>query len=130
MVSCWTIDPEQVINKLSKNIYPMSTKISVIGGSRPAPRWWRNFERGMIMIIIPSTILVLQGWEFTNPLVTTRAILIVNVILSAVIKFIGMMLVDPNDNYISNLSESDQAKIEEINTPPVNTTDHQPPKDD
>lgn len=97
----------------------MPTIISAQGASRPAPKWWRNFERGMLLVMIPATVLVLQSWKFDNELKATRIILVVNVLLTAVIKFIGMMLVDTEDNYVSNLTPSDQDKVE-VNNPPVN----------
>jgi len=97
----------------------MPTKISAQGATRPAPKWWRNFERGMLLVMIPATVLVLQSWKFDNELKATRLILIINVLLTAVIKFVGMMLVDTEDNYVSNLSQSDQNKVE-VNNPPVN----------
>jgi len=93
----------------------MATKISQQGLHRPAPRWWRNFERGMLLVMIPAIVLVLQSWEFKDELQATRIILIVNVALTAVIKFVGMMLVDTDDNYVSNLPEEEQAKIDDVN---------------
>jgi hypothetical protein len=81
----------------------MATIISSQGASRPAPKWWRNFERGMLLVMIPASVLVLQSWKFNDELQATRIILIVNVALTALIKFIGMMLVDTDDNYVSNL---------------------------
>lgn len=95
----------------------MATKISGQGLNRPAPRWWRNFERGMLLVMIPATVLVLQSWKFNDELQATRIILIVNVLLTAVIKFIGMMLVDTEDNYVSNLPQKEQDKLESINDP-------------
>ncbi len=96
----------------------MPTIISSQGASRPAPRWWRNFERGMLLVMIPSTVLVLQSWKFDNELQATRIILIVNVLFTALIKFVGMLLVDTDDNYVSNLTASDQNKVE-VNNPPI-----------
>lgn len=96
----------------------MATVISSQGATRPAPKWWRNFERGMLLVMIPATVLVLQSWKFKDELQATRIILIVNVAMTAVIKFIGMMLVDTEDNYVSNLTQLDQNKVE-VNNPPM-----------
>lgn len=93
----------------------MPTIISTQGTKRPAPRWWRNFERGMLLVMIPATVLVLQSWKFSDELKATRIILIVNVALTAVLKFIGMMLVDTEDNYVSNLPAEEQSKITTVN---------------
>lgn len=84
--------------------------------SRPAPRWWRNLERGMLLIIIPASVAVVSTWQFSNELYATRLTLIINVALGAIIKFIGMMMVDPDDNYVSNLTAADQDKIQ-VNPP-------------
>lgn len=97
----------------------MATQFSPKGMSRPAPVWWRNLERGLLMILIPAAIAVVSTWGFENELYVTRLTLIINVALVAVIKFIGMMLVDTEDNYVSNLSQTDQSKISDINNPPV-----------
>lgn len=96
----------------------MPTQISASGATRPAPKWWRNLERGLLLVLIPAAVMVIQSWKFTDELKATRIILIVNVLLVAVIKFIGMMLVDPDDNYVSNLTQADQNKVD-INNPPI-----------
>lgn len=93
----------------------MATKISAAGATRPAPKWWRNLERGLLLVMIPAIVLTLQSWQFANELQATRIILIVNVVLTALIKFIGMMLVDTEDNYVSNLPEEQQEKVD-VNT--------------
>lgn len=95
----------------------MPTRISAAGATRPAPKWWRNFERGTLMVLIPSAVAILQGWGLDDA-VSTKAMLMVNVGLVAVIKFVGMMLVDTEDNYVSNLTEREQRSVD-INTPPV-----------
>lgn len=99
----------------------MPTKVSAVGASRPAPRWWRNLERGLLMVIIPAAVAIIGTWGFKNELQATRLTLIVNVALVAVIKFIGMMLVDTDDNYVSNLPQQEQDKITDVNVPPVKT---------
>lgn len=98
----------------------MATQFSSKGSSRPAPGWWRNLERGLLMVIIPAAVAIIGTWGFKNELQATRLTLIVNVALVAVIKFIGMMLVDTEDNYVSNLTSADQNKIDDVNNPPVN----------
>lgn len=97
----------------------MATQISAAGATRPAPKWWRNLERGLLMVIIPAAVAIIGTWGFKNELQATRLTLIVNVALVAVIKFIGMMLVDPDDNYVSNLPQQEQEKITDVNVPPV-----------
>jgi hypothetical protein len=97
----------------------MATQFSSKGASRPAPGWWRNLERGLLMVIIPAAVAIIGTWGFKNELQATRLTLIVNVALVAVIKFVGMMLVDPDDNYVSNLTQQDQNKITDVNNPPV-----------
>ena len=99
----------------------MATQFSSKGSSRPAPGWWRNLERGLLMVIIPAAVAIIGTWGFKNELQATRLTLIVNVALVAVIKFIGMMLVDTDDNYVSNLPQNEQDKITDVNNPPVKT---------
>jgi hypothetical protein len=43
--------------------------------------------------------------------------LIINTGLTAVIKFVGMMLVDTADNYVSNLPRSEQDELISIDNP-------------
>jgi hypothetical protein len=97
----------------------MPTKISAQGATRPSPKWWRNLERGMLLMLIPAATVIIQSWGFADEALALKINLIVNTGLTAVIKFIGMMLVDTEDNYVSNLSQSDQNKVE-VNNPPVN----------
>src|ERR1044072_3770523 len=97
----------------------MPTKISAQGATRPSPKWWRNLERGMLLMLIPAATVIIQSWGFTDEALALKINLIVNTGLTAVIKFVGMMLVDTEDNYVSNLSQSDQNKVE-VNNPPVN----------
>lgn len=97
----------------------MPTIISAQGTKRPAPRWWRNLERGLLLMLIPSATVIIQSWGFTDENLALKINLIVNTGLTAVIKFIGMMLVDPEDNYVSNLTQQDQNKITDVNNPPV-----------
>lgn len=85
----------------------MATKFSADGLKRPAPKAWRNFERGMLLVLIPSVVLILQSWKFENELQSTRLTLIINVGVVAIIKFVGMCLVDTDDNYVSNITPPD-----------------------
>lgn len=95
----------------------MATQFSSKGASRPGPKWWRNLERGLLMVIIPAAVAIIGTWGFANELAAARLTLIINVALVAVIKFVGMMLVDTEDNYVSNLSQTDQDKISDVNNP-------------
>lgn len=96
----------------------MPTIISSQGASRPAPRWWRNLERGLLLMLIPAATVMIQSWGFKDETLALKINLIVNTGLTAVIKFVGMMLVDTDDNYVSNLTQTDQNKVD-VNNPPV-----------
>ena len=89
----------------------MATIISSQGASRPAPKWWRNLERGLLLILIPAATVIIQSWQFADQETALKVNLVVNTGFTAVIKFIGMMLVDTDDNYVSNLSSEDQGRI-------------------
>lgn len=95
----------------------MATKVSVEGLGRPAPRWWRNLERGLLLIVIPAVTVIIQTWGFSDQMLATKLNLIINTGLVALIKFIGMMLVDTEDNYVSNLPQKEQDNLESINDP-------------
>lgn len=58
---------------------------------RPPPRWWRNFEDGMLMILIPATVAIIMSWGFPD-VITTKIILVINVGVVAIIKFIGKLI--------------------------------------
>ena len=95
----------------------MATIISSQGASRPAPKWWRSLERGSLLVLIPAATAIVQG-VFDNDQLALKLNLYINTGLVAVIKFIGMMLVDTDDNYVSNLTQQDQNKVD-VNNPPV-----------
>jgi hypothetical protein len=99
----------------------MPTVISSQGASRPAPKWWRNLERGLLLMLIPAATVIIQSWGFADEALALKINLIVNTGLTAVIKFVGMMLVDTEDNYVSNLPAKEQEKIEDVNVPPIKT---------
>jgi hypothetical protein len=95
----------------------MGTKVSLSAGlNRPAPKAWRNFERGMLLLIIPAVTVILQSWGFQDEKLALKLNLLINTGVVAIIKFVGMCLVDDQDAYVSNLSEEQQDKV---NIPPV-----------
>ena len=98
----------------------MATVISSQGASRPAPRWWRNLERGLLLVLIPAATAIIQGATHSSNM-ALQLNLYINTGLVAIIKFIGMMLVDTEDNYVSNLTMQDQNKVD-VNNPPVKPT--------
>jgi K+-transporting ATPase A subunit len=90
----------------------MATKVNLTEGlRRPAPRWWRNFERGMLLVIIPAAVAILQGWGLDDAK-STKAMLLINIGLVALIKFIGMCVYSDEDNYVSNLPQEQQAQVD------------------
>ena len=70
-------------------------------------------------MLIPAATAIVQG--IFDSVLALKLNLYINTGLVAIIKFIGMMLVDTDDNYISNLPEKEQDKIETVNVPPVST---------
>jgi hypothetical protein len=65
--------------------------------SKPAPRWWRKLEDGLLMILIPATVAVILGWGFTDEAFVTKLTLFINVGFVALIKFVGKMLANGED---------------------------------
>lgn len=95
----------------------MATKLSVQGLSRPAPKGWRNLERALLLVIIPAATVTIQSWGFTDEKLALKLNLIINTVLVAIIKAISMFLVDTEDNYVSNMPQAEQDKLESINDP-------------
>lgn len=99
----------------------MATKVSLKQGlKRPAPKFWRMFERGMLLMIIPAVTVIIQSWGFADEKLALKLNLLINTGLVTLIKFIGMCLVDTEDDYVSNLSTEEQECVDEkgISTKP------------
>lgn len=65
--------------------------------SKPAPRWWRKLEDGLLMILIPAVTAVITGWGFQDDAFVTKLLLFINTGVVALIKFIGKMLANGED---------------------------------
>ena len=59
---------------------------------RPAPRAWRKMEDILLILIIPSVVAVLTQWGFQDEALLNKILLLVNILLVAIIKAIGMFL--------------------------------------
>lgn len=95
----------------------MATVISSQGATRPAPKWWRNLERGLLLVLIPAATVIIQG-TIGDDVMALKLNLYINTGLVAIVKFFGMMLVDTEDNYVSNLPQYEQNRIESVNPEP------------
>ena len=96
------------------------TTFSKQNTSRPAPRWWRKLEDGLLMMLIPATVAVIMGWGFKDEAFVTKLTLLINTGLVALIKFIGKMLAN-GEVY----AQEDTKTIEEtrsVSTTVVDTT--------
>lgn len=71
--------------------------------NKPAPKWWRKLENGLLMVLIPAMVAILMGWGFQDEAFANKLILLINTGLVALIKFIGMMLAN-GEEYSSVLS--------------------------
>ncbi len=78
---------------------------------KPAPKWWRKLENGLLIVLIPSTVGILMGWGFKDEAFANKLILLINTGLVALVKFIGMMLAN-GDDYISNMSNEQVTDIQ------------------
>lgn len=70
---------------------------SVNNASKPAPKWWRKLENGLLLILIPAAVAIIQGFHFDDELFAARLMLYINIGLVAIIKFIGVMLANGED---------------------------------
>lgn len=83
-----------------------NTSFSSSNFSRPAPKWWRKLEDGLLMILIPATVAILMGWGFSNEAMANKIILIINTGLVALIKFIGKMLANGEEYAPANPADA------------------------
>lgn len=74
-----------------------NTSFKASNFSKPAPRWWRKLEDGLLMILIPAIVAMLMGWGFKDEAFANKIILLINTGVVAVIKFIGKMLANGED---------------------------------
>lgn len=70
----------------------MATTFSKSNTSKPAPKWWRKLENGLLMVLIPAIVAILMGWGFKDEAFANKLILLINTGIVALVKFIGMML--------------------------------------
>lgn len=75
----------------------MPTTFTAKNRHKPAPKQWRKFENGMLMILIPAATLMIQGWGFKDQALATKLNLFVSTGLVALIKFIGVMIANGED---------------------------------
>lgn len=66
-----------------------NTTFDVQNVGKPAPKWWRKLENGLLSILIPAIVLTLLGLGYDS---NSKLILVINVLLVAIIKFVGYML--------------------------------------
>lgn len=74
--------------------------LSVNNAGKPAPKWWRKLENGLLMLLIPATVAVLMGWGFKDEAFVTKLTLLINTGLVALVKFIGTMLAN-GEEYVT-----------------------------
>jgi hypothetical protein len=75
------------------------TTFDVQNVGKPAPKWWRKLENGLLSILIPAIVLTLLGLGYDS---NSKLILVINVLLVAVIKFVGYMLANGEVYALSN----------------------------
>lgn len=84
----------------------MSTTFSSSNSGKPAPKWWRKLENGLLMVLIPATVAILMGWGFKDEAHVNKLILMINTGFVAVIKFVGMMLANGEEYIQTNKDET------------------------
>lgn len=78
-----------------------NTTFNYKNAQKPAPRWWRKLEDGLLMILIPATVGILTGIKWKDPEAAARWTLYINTGLVAVIKFVGRMLAN-GEEYVQS----------------------------
>lgn len=74
--------------------------VSTNNVNKPAPRWWRKLEDGLLMILIPATVAIIMGWDFADDAFANKLTLIINTGIVALIKFIGKILAN-GEEYVA-----------------------------
>lgn len=69
-------------------------KLSINNANNPAPKLWRKIENVLLIILIPAIVLVLTNWGFKDEVFLNRLLLLINVLLVAIVKGIGLFLAD------------------------------------
>lgn len=93
--------------------------------SKPAPRAWRKFEDGMLMVMIPATVAIVMGWGFKDEAFANKITLLINVGLVALIKFIGKFLAN-GEVYAQEDTKTESVTVTKVETS-VDTTDEPKP---
>jgi hypothetical protein len=75
--------------------------IGTRNSKKPAPKWYRKLEEALLIIIIPSAVIMIQGWGFEDEAFVNKLIIIFNVALVALVKAIGVLLAN-GENYQKN----------------------------
>lgn len=89
--------------------------------NRPAPRAWRKFEDGMLMILIPAIVSMVMAWGFEDEALANKITLLINVGLVALIKFTGKFLAN-GEVYAEEGSKTESVTVTKTETS-VDTTD-------
>ena len=73
-----------------------------IDTKRPAPRFWRKFENGYIMVLAPAIIAASQSWGLSDKY-ANRATIGVTVSM-ALVKFIGYLIAN-GEEYVKTTTD-------------------------
>lgn len=88
----------------------MPTTLGTSNIKKLAPRWWRRLERALLIAIFPALTLMIQSWphkpEDENMML--RINLIISTGMVALVKGIGMMLADADDDAYLQLKDFDK----------------------
>lgn len=87
----------------------MPTTFSRKNRHKPAPKNWRKFENGMLMIVIPAATLMIQGWGFQDQALATKLNLFVSTGVVALIKFVGVFMANGEDYVPTKPAENEPA---------------------
>lgn len=66
-------------------------KINKSSLQKPAPKWWRKLENGLLIILIPAAVTIIMG-SVSDPNRAAKLTLYINIGFVALIKFIGNLI--------------------------------------
>lgn len=81
-------------------------KITISNINSPAAKLWLKIENILLIVLIPAVVLVLTNWGFTDEVFLNRLLLLINTLLVAIIKGIGLFLTDSEETKPKEMADA------------------------